>query len=364
MKTFKILRAPEGDGGAGGGGQGGGEGAAGAGGASLLSGGGQGAGAGAGQGAGAGAGSGAGAGAGAGQGQGGQGQGSGQGQGAQGGQGAGAGSGQPFFVGLYDATGKIDKAKLDGLPAHLKPYKDTFAKYDTADALFTGMGNLIQLAGKKGLEALPPDASPEAKAERAGLLRKLNNTPEKPDGYGITKPADFPDAHWNSEYVNGVLGIMHKHGASPELVQELVKLDTDHARGIGAKVEAAQAQAFAKEQTTLKETFGSEFGAKVDLATRAARTLGLDVNDPIFRSAKVVIAMAKVGEMVSEDRLVSGEGANSMGQGDRQKAQDIVNNPSNPLHKAYHQVDHPQHAQALEQVTTFNQRFHASQKKK
>lgn len=100
------------------------------------------------------------------------------------------------------------------------------------------------------------------------------------------------------------------------------------------------------------------------MATRAARTLGLDINDPVFRSAKVVVAMAKVGEMVSEDRLVSGDGGSSLGQGDRQKALDIVNNANNPLHKAYHQADHPQHAQALEQVASFNRRFHESQKAK
>lgn len=353
------LSLTDGDGGGGGGGggqgsgggQGGGSGAGGGQGSGSLLGGGGGQG---GQGSGQG-GAGGGSGAGGGQGQGGQGSGQGQG---------GAGSGQPFFVGLYGADGKIDKARLDALPDHLKPYKDTFAKYDTADALFTGMGNLIQLAGKKGLEPLPPTATPEAKAERAALMRKLNNAPEKPEGYGVKKPDDVPDNRWNGDYVNGVLGILHKHNASPELVQELIKADLEFSAGIDSKSQAAQAEALAKEQATLKEAFGSEFGAKIDLATRAAKTLGLDVNDPIFRSAKMVQAMAKVGEMVSEDRLVSGEGASSMGQGDRQKALDIVNNANNPLHKAYHQADHPQHAQALEQVATFNRRFHESQKAK
>lgn len=361
MKTFKIIFAPESDGGSGGGGGGsggdGGQGSGGAGassasggqvGGTLLSGGGQGAG------QGASGGQGADARAEVGQGQ------DGQGSGGQG----GVGSGQPFFVGLYDATGKIDKAKLESLPPHLKIHKGTFAKYDTAEALFTGMANLIQLAGKKGLEALPPDALPEAKAERSALMRKLNNAPEKPEGYGVKKPDDVPDARWNGEYVNGVLGILHKHNASPELVQELIKADLAFSTDIDAKSEAAQAQAFAKEQQALKETFGSDFGKKVDLAVRVAKSIGLDVNDPMFRSAKVVMAMAKVGEMVSEDRLVSGEGGSSLGQGDRQKALDIVNNASNPLHAAYHKVDHPLHAQALEQVATFNRRFHESQKKK
>lgn len=227
------------------------------------------------------------------------------------------------------------------------------------------MGNLANLAGKKGLEPLPKDAPAELVAERQALMRKLNNVPEKPEGYGIKKPDNVPDGQWNQEYVGGVLGILHKHNASPELVQELTKFDGEFASKLHQGGEAAQAQAMAKEGETLKTEFGADYSRKIGLAARAAKTLGLDPEtDPMFRTAAGVKAMLKVAEMVSEDRLVSGEGGADFGKSDREKALDIVNNPANPLHKAFHDADHPQHQHAVEQRSQFNKRYHEAQRRK
>lgn len=344
MRTFFKLYAPEDGGGSGGGGNGGAGGASGASGAggggsgSLLSGA-----------AGSGAGSGGAAGA----------------AGAQGGGQGGAGASGPWFVGLYGQDGKIDPKKFDALPDHLKAHADTFRKYQTVEALLGGMGNLANLAGKKGLEPLPKDAPKELVDERQALMRKLNNVPEKPEGYGIKKPDGVPDDQWNGEYVGGILGVLHKHNASPELVQELTKFDGDFAAKLRTGGEAAQAQAMTKERETLQTEFGVELPKKLGLAARAAKTLGLDPeNDPMFRTAAGVKAMLKVAEMVSEDRLVSGDGGADFGKGDREKALDIVNNPANPLHKAFHDADHPQHQAAVEARSTFNKRWHESQRRK
>lgn len=221
------------------------------------------------------------------------------------------------------------------------------------------MGNLANLAGKKGLEPLPKDAPPELHAERAALMRKLNNVPEKPDGYGIKKPDTVPDEQWNGEYVNGVLGILHKHHASPELVKELVGFDQTAADGMRSKGEAAQAQARERELATLKQAFGNDYEKRLALAARAAKTLDLDVSDPtIGNNAKVIQALARVADMVSEDKLVAGDDSVSPGLSDRERALSIVNNEADPLYKAYHDTEHPQHAHAVRERSRFNQRYH------
>ncbi len=266
-------------------------------------------------------------------------------------------SGDPFFVGLWDNSGTINKDRFDALPEHLKGHKETFSKYKTADDFFNGMGNLAQLAGKKGLEPLPEDAPDSVKEERAALMRKLNNVPETADDYGITKPDDLPDEQWNGEYVKDVLSVLHKHSASPALVKELVAIDAQHATNLGAESQAAQEAAFKAESAKLTEAFGSEIQQKTDQAKRMARTLGLDpATDPMFRSASVVQAFANMFSMVSEDRLVSGDGGNNLGASDREKARDIVFNPGNPLYAAYHNTDDSRHKQALDQVEAFNKR--------
>ncbi len=354
MKLPFKLYEEAGDGGAGVGGDAGGN--AGGNGSLLSSAGGQGAGGSGGGTGGSSAGSGTSGGGGAGTGGGAA--------GTEGGAGNNAGTGQdPFYVGLWDKSGKINKAAFDKLPDGLKAYKDTFAKYDTAEAFFHGVGNLVNLAGKKGLQPLPADAPEAVKAERAALMRTLNNVPEKIEGYGVKKPDGLPDDQWNPEYVNGILGVLHKHNASPELVKELVALDAQSATAMRAQGEAAKQAAYKQEVATLQKEFGAEFGKKIDLAARAARTLGLDPNDAsVFGNAKVVSAFARMAEMVSEDRLVNGDASAGFSKGDREKALDIINNAANPLHTAYHNTADPRHKQAVDQVTAFNKAAMARKK--
>lgn len=339
------------DGGEGGGGGGGGDG------------GGSGGGQGGGDGGGSGGGEGGGGkpptlGAGGGKPAGGDGGGGGQGGGGKpAGEGQPGTGGDPWFVGLWDKTGKIDAKKFDALPDGLKAHKDQFAKYQTADAFFHGIANLANLAGKKGLQPLAKDAPKEIVEERAALMRQLNRTPEKVEGYGVAKPKDMPDEQWNGEYVGGVLGILHKHAASPELVQELVKYDLEAAGKVRGSHEANYQTYLKSQGEALKKEFGGEYDAKLSLAQRAAKTAGLDLDDPqIGNNAAVIVALAKLGGMISEDRLVTGEegGDQRGGVSDREKARDIVRNPANPMHEAYHKPSHPDHQKALDQVEAFN----------
>jgi hypothetical protein len=114
----------------------------------------------------------------------------------------------------------------------------------------------------------------------------------------------------------------------------------------------------------LDEAFGAEKAMKIDLAVRAIKTAGLDPLDPMFSDSKAVILAAKFGAMISEDRLISGETNANAGMDDRAKALDIVNNANNPLYKAYHDAEHPQHAQAVEAKSRFNQSWLAKSRPK
>lgn len=274
-----------------------------------------------------------------------------------------AAGGDQWFVGLYDSTGAINTAKFDALPTHLKAHKETFAKYKTVEALLGGMSNLAQLAGKKGLAPLPPDAPAEVKAERAKLMAELNNAPKTPEGYGFKRPDSILESQWSEPYVQGIAGILHKHSASPELAKELMAFDAQHAGNMMEGIKGAETAAYAKEATALKDAFGGEYAKKIDLAVRGAKTLGMDINDPLFRNHKAVVMMSKFAEMVSEDRLVSGESSANAGMDDRAKALDIVNNAANPLHKAYHNPEDPMHAQAVSAKSQFSKAYLAKRPK-
>jgi hypothetical protein len=268
---------------------------------------------------------------------------------------------EPFFKDWIAPDGKINRGAYDRLPESLRPYKDTFAKYETVDQLLAGFGHTTSLNGKKGLVPLPKDAPPEVKAEWHARQKEINGVPDKPEGYGIKKPGDLPDELWDGKYVEGVQSIFHKHNIPPEAAAELVAFGANYGKTTYAQSMLQQEQALAQGRRELEATWGAETPKKLALAERGAMTLGLDPKDPIFRNPNVVRAMVKAAEMVSEDKLVAaGAGGGSSSMGFRQEALDISSNPANPLHKAYRDSAHPQHEAVVAKVTELNAKYHAS----
>lgn len=261
--------------------------------------------------------------------------------------------------------GALNPDTLDKLPDEWKELKPLFSKYKTEKDLAQGIKNLQYLAGKKGMDVLPDDAPQSVKDEQAALLRKINRVPETPEGYDVKKPEDLPEGvEWNEEAVKGYLDVLHKHNASPALVQELLKMDSERAT-MGQQGAEQQVQAqLTQEREALQEAWGAKFDEKLSLAQRGARAIGLDVNDPaVGNNSKLIQAMARVADMVSEDRLPSGDNGQSGAGDDRQKALDIVNNQNNPLYQAFHNQDDPRHEEAVRIRSQFNQRWHERQRK-
>lgn len=272
---------------------------------------------------------------------------------------------EPFFQNWLSPDGKFaDKGWVDRLPDHLQPYKGTFSKYESVDALLNGMGNLTKLAVKKNLEPLAEDAPEEVVNERRELLRKLNGVPDDAKGYNITRPDDIPEEAWSDERMSKYAEILHKHNASPDLVKELVELNRADALAEVNQFKEGAVKQLEDERAKLKDAWGQDYDNRLRDANRAAATLGIDVNDPALQHASVVQALAKVTDLVSENKLVSGDSDPAYGQTDREKALDIVNNPANPLHKAYHDSNDPMHGKAVETRSRFNERWHQQQRRK
>jgi hypothetical protein len=232
----------------------------------------------------------------------------------------------------------------------LKPFSETFKKYGSVEDLLNGFGHSTTLNGKKGLMPLPKDAPENVKAEFNARLREILQVPEKPEGYGIEKPKDLPDQLWDGEYVNGVKSIFHKYNVSPEAAKALIEYGAGYGNQRYSEAMANQAKQLDEGRKQLESAWGSETPKKLALAERVARTVGLDPHDPVFTSPKMVQAMVKFGEMVSEDRWVSAGSPGSQATTARQQAKDIVQNPANPLHKLYHSGD----AGALAKVEELN----------
>lgn len=273
---------------------------------------------------------------------------------------AGAVVAKPWREGWIQPDGKINKAAYENLPEHLKPFKDQFARHDTDEALLLAFAHQSSLIGKKGLMPLPAGASDKDKAEFNTRMREILRVPEKPEGYGLKRPENVPAELWNDDYAKGVSEIAHKHNVSPEALSELAKFDSDFAVKGHGESQAALEKQLNEGNAALQTAWGPEYQKNVQLASQAARTVGLDPSaHPAFRNADIVKAFAKFGAMVSSDKLVSGDSPGNTGGSDMQRGQDIINNKANPLNAAYWDANNPQHGQAMQQVEAFFKRASA-----
>lgn len=270
----------------------------------------------------------------------------------------------PFFKGLYDETGKINKDSFDNLPDHLKKHAEKFKRYDTVESLFSGMSNLISLSGKKGdltaYERPGEDAPQQMKDDHAKFMKAANNVPDKPEGYGIEKPDTVPQGVWDAMPINDYLKTAHKHNVSPEALSELFELNMKHNME-GVQSAEAEARSY---QTAEVESFKKEHGSRAKevraLAERVQNRFNLD--GAAMSSAANVSALARIGAAIGEDNMPSGGGNPDKGLTDRQKALSIVNNENDPMYKAYHDPNHHQHKEAVALKSAFNKSWLASQK--
>lgn len=277
----------------------------------------------------------------------------------------------PFYKDWQSADGKINKASYDRLPDDLKPHADMLKTYDTTEALLRALVHNKQMAGKKGLEPLPENATPEVKAEFEKRLHSLNGAPEKPEGYAIKKPDDIPAELWSDDMAKAATEIMHKGHVSPETAKALIELQT---KSVAAQNQAAIAEHNKQiadnhkvQMDVLHKEWPDEasFQKNAAAAQRMAVTLGFKPDDAIFGRADMVIAMAKMHDLISPDKLVAGDMHSDLGSGYRAQALDIINNESNPLYKAYRNigVDAATHQRAVDKVRELNEKFSAQEAK-
>jgi len=263
----------------------------------------------------------------------------------------------PWYSDWLKSDGTVNPASYERMPDHLKHLSASLKNHGTVNDVFTKMAHLETLAGKKGLGPLPENAPPEVVKARNELMRSINGVPEKPDGYGITKPADLPDTAWNPKAVETASAIMHKYNVPPAAAKELVASQIAIAKEQLAAQATYEAQFFAAQETKIKDEFARAnvpFDKGMDLATRTARTFGIDPDtNPIFKNADVILALQKVGVAIGEPKLVTGDSnkpADAMT--DQQRAEDIIHNKSNPENAIYWNGGHPQNKAVKQKVNS------------
>ncbi len=232
--------------------------------------------------------------------------------------------------------GRFSDGWADHLPDELKSDVQALAKYQTLPDVLKSNVHLQKMLGKKSdAVSIPTDRStPEEIAE----YRKRMGVPEAPDKYQVL-PHQLPEGmEIDRELLAPALAVAHKHHIPEAAMRELVAVQIANREQLMQREQEALRQSVEDNREVLRKEFKGDFDAKIRIATMAAKSVGVDVNSDGFGDPNVVRALVRLGEKLSDDKLIAGESVASMMPG-KIKARDIQTNPSNPLYAKYQDGD-------------------------
>ena len=259
-----------------------------------------------------------------------------------------SGGGAASGPGEWLVDGKFAPGLSGRLSEDLKPYAGSIRKFE-GTPIQDVLKSYGELEKKLGQRVQPP--GPEARPEEVAAWRKNMGVPERPDGYGITRPEDMPAEMWSDDLARGFAEVAHKHHLSAAAANELVGWWNGQQQ---AALSRYQQEAVGGREALVQGLhleWGEKFETNLHAAQRVAGMVRLDVNDPSIGDNPVVIrALHAMSSLISEDRQVTG-GNGALRLTRHQQADDIQTSRTNPLYDDYHGANGPERqAMAAEQV--------------
>lgn len=225
-------------------------------------------------------------------------------QGQQQQQSGGDGGGNAFdFRELIGQDGKFIQGWADKLPESHKQYAPSLSRFPGFLELAGSYANAEKKLSTR-VQAPNETSTPEQIAE----WRKLIGAPEKPEDYGLAKPDKLPDGvEWNDAAVGKLAQVAHKHHLPPSAVKELLGLHLELS-GEQAGKSKIDAEAYVQAQSkALQDEWKGDYQANLEQAVKAAKMLGVDVNDPdVGSNAKMIKLLHNASKLMREDKLLGG----------------------------------------------------------
>jgi len=203
---------------------------------------------------------------------------------------------------FYGEEGAVNPDAVSGLP---KSLQSIIGKYKNNDDLGKGIDHLNFMASSKGFEPLSPDANEADRAKHNEIMRSVNRTPETAEGYNVQRPESYSEEEWDGSSMSKYVDVLHKHNASPELVNELMESAGSSMAEIKEQM-AGQAETARQEQiTAAQEKWGNNTQKMFNDANQVADTFGLPRDQ--IRSIEMVEALNKIKAGFSEDKLTQSD---------------------------------------------------------
>jgi len=239
--------------------------------------------------------------------------------------------------------GEFGDGWLDRLPDEFNDSKQILGQFKRPEDIAKSFLHTKRLLGKNADAVLMPNE--KSTPEEWQAFRAKLGVPEKAEDYISKLEKDSFDP--SNTAVKEFAEVAHKNGYTPAQVQEAVKFFNaiESKRGEeAAKIKQAEYEA---DRKSLVEAWGEKYESNKVLAERVAQSVGLPLDTTKWKPSDMVKALAQMGQLVSDDRIV-GSDASPTFQVGSVKANDIMRNPANPLHSGWLKGD----KEVIAQVTS------------
>lgn len=233
---------------------------------------------------------------------------------------------------------------VSGLTPELKNIVETKG-YKTPADVVQAYANAERLIGVDKIP-IPKDGVWDATA------RTKLGIPETPDKYTYKRPELPEGLPWDQNFEKAALTKAHELGLTPNQVQGLIDLYAGQRVSEFGGLDTMREQAQAEAAETLKKEWGNAYQVKLDNASRAAKMVGGDelvealVETGAGNNPAIIRAFAKIGAMLGEDRMRSGQpsGFGLTPEEARAEATKLMSSP------AYSNRNHIEHAEVVKKV--------------
>lgn len=208
-----------------------------------------------------------------------------------------------------------------------------------------------------GRVAIPGEGASDE--DRAAFWKALGR-PDSPDGYGLARPENMPEAEWDDERMGRFAAAAHALGMPAAHVKGVIDwLAKDTAEQIAA-FEAELPKRQQAHETALQDGLRKEFGPKAKEAEERARRVyqtyvkddetaaAIDVLSAKTGEINVIKMLAAIGEDIGEARLRGGNGGTGAVAPEQARAE-LSKLKSDPeFRQAFTNSSHPRHREFVE----------------
>lgn len=243
------------------------------------------------------------------------------------------------YSGLVNPDGTYAKDWSNRLPQEMQEFAATAKRFNSLPATIRAYAHAQRELNKyqQSSVMVPGDDSDERTIE---AYRERVGAPREAQEYRLHEAPEGIE-EWDSEFGQRVNEILHKHHVPAAAAAELAQLEAQRIQAHEGQRQLEAQQQQGQLDSLLQAEWGDAYARNRQEAEHVARMFGVDP----YRAnvAHVLQAFQKLASHIREDETlqqqtgISADTLNSLGiDGGVNQATDIVRNPNNAWHDAYH----------------------------